>query len=223
MPPSIPNLALWLDASQITGLPDGTAVSQWSDASGQGHHAIQLLLQNRPIYRSAALNGRPVVRFDGSNDFLGLTGTIVSGSQARTVFFVARPDTVGNKGIVDLGNGKTLGAGFLVTPEYGVRVNGGSRLWLPSAPTQAAQIGVVQFAGTNTAGISLWINGTLRSATSTIAAPVQTSGSGSVGTWTAGPVGSNNFDGDIAEIIVYGRALNATERQAVHQYLDTKY
>lgn len=223
LPPTIPNLVLWLDASQITGVPEGSAVSAWNDASGQGHHAIQLLLQNRPTYRSAALNGRPALRFDGSNDYLRIAGSIVSGTQARTVLFVARPDVVGNKGIVDLGNGATPGAGFLITPEYGVRVNGGSRLWLPSASTQEAQIGVVQFVGTTTTGVSLWINGTLRSPTSTIAAAIQTSGSGSVGTWTAGPVGSNNFDGDIAEIIVYSRALSADERQGVQQYLDTKY
>lgn len=223
LPQTVPNLVLWLDASQVTGLTDGAAVSAWPDASGRAHHATQASAANRPTYRSAALSGKAAMRFDGSDDYLRIAGTIVGGTQARTVFFVARPDVVGNKGVVDLGNGTTLGAGFLVTPEYGVRVNGGSRLWLPSASTQTMQIGVLQFTGTTTNGISLWINGTLRSPSSTIAATIQTSGSGSVGTWTAGPIGNNNFDGDIAEIIVYDRALSTTERQAVQQYLDTKY
>jgi hypothetical protein len=33
--------------------------------------------------------------------------------------FVARQNVAGNKGIIDLGNGATVRAGFLVTPEYG--------------------------------------------------------------------------------------------------------
>jgi hypothetical protein len=223
LPQTVPNLALWLDAGQLAGLSNGAAVSTWSDASGLGHHATQLTATNRPTYRSVAVSGRPAVRFDGIDDYLRLTGTVVSGAQARTVFFVARPDVVGNKGVVDLGNGTTTGAGFLITPEYGVRINGARRLWLPSASTQAAQIGVVQMGGPYTTGLSLWVNGTLRAPGSTAIAPINTVGVGSVGTWTARPVGYHNFDGDIAEIIVYRRALNTSERQGVEQYLDAKY
>jgi hypothetical protein len=222
-PQTVPNMVLWLDASQLTGLGEGAAVASWSDASGQQHHATQGATANQPTYRASALNGQPAVRFDGSDDYLSVAGTIVSGAHARTVFFVARPELIGNSGIVDLGTKSTPGSGFMITPEFGVRVGGGSSLFLPSASTQTIQVGVVQLDGSTLTGASLWVNGSLIAPASTLDTTVQTGGSGSIGTWTAAPVGFHNFDGDIAEIIVYSRALSASERQTVEQYLATKY
>jgi hypothetical protein len=223
VPLTIADLVLWLDASKVTGLSEGAAVATWTDASGQEHHGTQSSGTNQPTYRATAVNGKPAVRFDGSNDYLSLAGTIVSGAQARTVFFVARPNAVGNKGIVDLGTGSTSGAGFMITPEYGVRVNGGNRLWTPAASTQTSVVGVVQLAGTSTTDLSMWVNGSPCMPTSAAATTVQTGGSGSVGTYSAVPIGSHNFNGDIAEIIVYSRALTANEQQTIEQYLFTKY
>lgn len=223
-PGSLANLALWLDASQLNGLSEGEAVGSWNDASGQGHHGIQAGANNQPTYHGTAVSGQPAVRFDGLDDYLSLTGTVVGGAQARTIFFVVRPDLSQNRAIVDLGNGTTAGGGFTITPEFGVRVDGtDSRLWFPGASTQNATHGVVQFAGTQVSDTNLWVNGTLRSPISTLDGPVQTTGSGSVGTSTAAPVGGNNFDGDIAEIIVYSRALTPAEQQSIEQYLTDKY
>jgi hypothetical protein len=126
----------------------------------------------------------------------------------------------GNRSIVDLGNGRTRGGGFQISPEFGVRINGASRLWAPPPSTTAATLGVVQLTGNSTTTLGLWINGVARTATTTVAATVQTTGSGSVGRWTAG---GKNFNGDIAEIIVYSRALSTGEQQTVEQYLRAKY
>jgi hypothetical protein len=222
VPQSVPNLVLWLDASQLT-LANGAAVSTWSDASGQAHHGTQTGTTSRPTYQQGAINGAPAVRFDGTDDYLNLAGTVISGSQARTVFFVARPNVAGNKGIVDLGNGATAGAGFMISPELGVRISGANRMWTPAAPTTTASMGTVQLNGTSTTNISLRVDGVTRTATSTVTSNVLTAGSGTVGTWSATPVGANNFNGDIAEVIVYSRALSLSEQQTVEQYLNNKY
>lgn len=219
-PQSVPNLALWLDASALAGLGDGAPVSSWNDRSGQGHHATQATAASRPTLRTTALNGMPAVRFDGSDDFLALTGAVVSGAQPRTLFFVARPSAGGNRSIVDLGIGATSGGGFQISPEVGVRINGGSRMWKPAASTASVTFGVVQLTGGTTATLNLWINGVARAPSSTADSAVQTTGSGSVGRWTAG---GNHFAGDIAELIVYGHALSASEQTVVEQYLRAKY
>ena len=103
-PQAVPNLVLWLDATKLS-VSDGAPVTVWNDASGQGHRATQTTAASQPTYRRSILNGKPVVHFDGG-DYLKIAGTVVSGAQARTVFFVARPNVAGNKGIIDLGNGR---------------------------------------------------------------------------------------------------------------------
>ena len=63
-PASIPGLGLWLDATQIGGLADGDAVTEWLDVSGKGLHALPR--GTPPVYQAAGMNGRPAVRFTGS-------------------------------------------------------------------------------------------------------------------------------------------------------------
>lgn len=66
---------LWFDASKITGLNDGDAVGTWNDSSGNGYDATQATADNKPIYKTNIINGYPVVRFDGSNDVLTISGS----------------------------------------------------------------------------------------------------------------------------------------------------
>lgn len=59
---------LWLDASAITGLNDGDSVTTWSDLSGNGKDATGTT--NKPTYKKDIFSGKPIVRFDGSNDVM---------------------------------------------------------------------------------------------------------------------------------------------------------
>src|SRR2546426_3011074 len=79
---TIPNLKVWLDASQLTGLVDGDPVGTWADQSGNGYDATQSVAAKKPTYKTNILNARPVVRYDGVDDDLG------------TSFSVAQPITI---------------------------------------------------------------------------------------------------------------------------------
>jgi hypothetical protein len=129
----------------------------------------------------------------------------------------------GNRGIVDLGYGATAGGAFMVTPEHGARVMGGNRFWSPAPPTTSPSIGVVTLTGGTTNGLSAWINGVQQQVTATGSVAINTSGAGTLGAWALSPVGSNNFDGDLAELLVYDRALSLSERQSVQDHLAVKY
>jgi hypothetical protein len=74
--PSMPTagLQLWLKADVGVDTLNGT-VSRWHDQSGHGNDAIQADVSRQPVLVANALKGKPVMRFDGSNDRLGLTGT----------------------------------------------------------------------------------------------------------------------------------------------------
>lgn len=49
---------------------DNTAVSAWPDRSANNHTVSQSTAASQPTFRTNQLNGNPVVRFDGSADFL---------------------------------------------------------------------------------------------------------------------------------------------------------
>jgi hypothetical protein len=94
-PASIPNLALWLDAADASTITvDGSNnVSEWRDKSGNARHLTQGTALNRPSYVTGVLNGLPVVRPDGVNDFLESSAQTAatwygSGTQQITVMLL---------------------------------------------------------------------------------------------------------------------------------------
>ncbi len=77
-PTDIPNVKLWLDASDPNGnnsIPaDGTAISTWKDKSGSNNDAVVLAGQGAATFRSTAalqINGKPVMEFQRINTNLG--------------------------------------------------------------------------------------------------------------------------------------------------------
>ncbi len=68
---STDNLQLWLKADAITGLNNNDPVSTWVDSSVNGRNATQSGAA-RPTYITSALNGKPVIRFDGSVDYMAV-------------------------------------------------------------------------------------------------------------------------------------------------------
>lgn len=86
--PPVANPLLWLDASAITGLADGAAVTTWMDLSGYGRHATQATAGSKPTYKTAIQNGRAVVRFDGTADCMQAPS--ITWGAAMTVMVVVR-------------------------------------------------------------------------------------------------------------------------------------
>jgi hypothetical protein len=71
-PTDISDLLRWYDASAITGLSDNDGVTTWEDLSASGVD----LTGNGVIYKTGIVNGKPVVRFDGVDDWLSSTGDV---------------------------------------------------------------------------------------------------------------------------------------------------
>ena len=66
--------ALWLDASDAASITSsGGAVSQWSDKSGNAHHATQSVAASKPTTGANTQNGLNVLTFDGVDDYLTIT------------------------------------------------------------------------------------------------------------------------------------------------------
>lgn len=82
-PASIPGLILWLDASRITGLNAGDAVTTWADLTGNGWDATQATASKKPTYQ--VVSGLPVVQTDGIDDWLATTGPDLSATTYTVV------------------------------------------------------------------------------------------------------------------------------------------
>jgi hypothetical protein len=84
-------LRLWLDAMNPAGNgtrpSDGTAVSSWTDLSGNGNTVVQATGANQPIFKVNIINGKPVIRFNGTNNFLQKTSATAM-SSTNTLFVV---------------------------------------------------------------------------------------------------------------------------------------
>jgi hypothetical protein len=226
--PPTTDLSLWLKAD--TGITlNGSGVAQWADQSGLGHDAYQPTAANQPQLVTAAI-GAPAVRFDGANDFLNFTNNI-NELTGLSIFIVANntsPTQTGGTGYSDspaIFWNETAGWGWVFLSPFQTNVN-----WRIGTTVQnnnerysrPASIGSGYSLTTlvkNLDAESLYVNKSL-------ARGVSGKGLLVYGSREDGYLGrgqSAYYAGEILEVLVYNAALSDTDRQAVEDYLYTKY
>lgn len=86
-PRSIPGLVAWYSAEAETGYADGAAMTQWTDRSGNGNHAVAGA--TAPVWRAAlGPAGGPTIEFEGG--WFTLPSGIMSGATIGEVATIAR-------------------------------------------------------------------------------------------------------------------------------------
>jgi hypothetical protein len=66
-------LEFWLDAADTATITLNSGnVSEWRDKSGKARHGTQATAGSQPAYGTNTLNGRNLVLFDGSDDFIDI-------------------------------------------------------------------------------------------------------------------------------------------------------
>jgi hypothetical protein len=225
------DLQLWLraDAGVTTNAAGG--VLGWSDQSTNANNALQPADTQAPTWTAAVLNNRPVLRFDGIDDFLDVADSpSLSITNDISTFFVIRFDDFATYRAVW---GKTAGNdGNLPAPTdiYALPGTGVLRAFrgdgtlanLTSADSAALPANTPLVIGFDVAGDTLthYLNN-------------QPNGSGLVTLITADgntglKIGTRQdqftrMKGDIAELLIYSRALSSVERTNVFNYLQVKY
>ena len=225
------NLALWLRADSITGVSDGGAVSTWPDSSGGGHHATVPNASAAPIFKTSILSGKPVVRFNGTDQALGgATSALPAPFTLFTVVSFAQ--TSQGSGdydyVLNIGDDTTSGANASISRHASDGSNDNKYYcWegtvLATGPVLAAQsfkiLSVVH--KTSTPHHNLYING----ATQTVADypnALSVNGSYLVGRYVNDSY-AHYLNGDVAEILIYSAGLSDSDRQKVERYLGAKY
>jgi hypothetical protein len=202
-PPVTADLALHLDAAQLTGLNDGDTVNTWTDMSGLGNNAVRT--GGSPTYKTGIINGQPVVRFGNNNDD-GFQFSRIN--TIRTVFWVVKENSgVGTDNFL-LGD----------SDSYHFH-RGGSNGPLWGGYTE----GNVRSGTTKLMGTAINGESTSLPADSYQLISVVTTGNVEANQITKDRVYRGSLRGDIAEILIYSRALTTEEEESVGSYLADKY
>ncbi|MFT6106338.1 MAG: prepilin-type N-terminal cleavage/methylation domain-containing protein [Rickettsiales bacterium] len=214
---------------------DGVAVSSWNDISGNNPNSpnnATATLNNEPTYISGVLNGLPALRFGGVDDFLSFTNTPEVVNNNYTIFAVAarRGDEDINMiiGGTSGSANNNLHMGYnndnFHIAHFGQTDAGTDYIGfaVPGYTSPIFQIHSVIF--NHSFGKSYYENG----GTPPTATQVVTSleARTHLAAWPGSGMGRREvdfFNGDIAEIIIFSKALNDQEREDVEAYLSFKY
>jgi hypothetical protein len=228
---------------------DGTSITTWEDISGSNNDATRVSGQTAPTLQSDSgnlINGLPVLNFTRTSDSAGSVFEVnnidiratsrpdvsifavyktrrTGGSETDNLgvwgnddgawdrFFLAKFQGFGNDGLISLGpvqgnttSGRITGAGTdlttrLLTAIYDGNVSNGTN----SGPTDASKI---YFGGTLVRSFTDSTNATLAKTKLYIG-------------WDGD---NSTFRGDIAEFIVFSRALES-DLPTINEYLNTRY
>jgi len=188
--------ALWLDAADASTITlNGSTVSEWMDKSGNARHATQATAANQPTYTLNGLGGKPVLTFDGVNDFLSTPSFLLG----QTAVSVARRSLTSEPVVEGLASnnrgfwGNAYPA-FTAHTNYGVN---GSAL-SAAAPNAAVGAAAIVSQTSLLAGATSWRVG-------------------------FGTPGYAPLKGLIAEIVTTDTLLSTNDRQRLEGYLAWKW
>lgn len=225
-PNNLPDLILWLKADALS-LANNDPVGTWPDSSSAANDFTQATAGNKPLFKTNIVNSLPVVRFDGSDDYLTRTANMMDGTDSYTIFAVIKSATIA------AGSGNIFSSGISATNwyiqfrrdtanfgNYHLKSLGLHEVATDTSGVVAGAWNVVT-ADWDGANIHIWRNGTLKD---TVAVTT------SYGFGTYNAVGAFDpglalqpWNGDIAEVVIYNAALSASDRQEVELYLKNKY
>lgn len=237
-PNVLPNLQIWYNAD--VGAPpnfnqtytSGNDISQWTDRSSTGHNANQSGNNTvKPNWYSNVQNGYGAVRFNGTSESLNInpvaaTPDWIVGVSAWTAYMVFKmSSTTGTRPLLDTD-----------VPLVGPKIYYNGTNWCVGA---GGGVGTSSIAGDTTGFhyISLIYDGTATGNANRLKMrfdnqPVTLNfGATTVGSSIATGAkylywatdNTNYFAGDLAEVLVFSRALTGSETTAVESYLDTHW
>ena len=217
---------LWLRADLNTStITDGAKLNTWTDNSTQGNNATQATNALRPIFEDDAsnnINFNPVISFNGTTFMdLGTTG-LPNNKHARSVIIVAAPNSVSGtqyvfsygQNLLDAGISSGANGSAGVFSGFLDDVTSPSGLWKVGTPLTLTQV----WAG-NAGTVDQYGNGVLE------AGSLAKSYNSNLVDAAIGEAawGGENWNGRVAEVIVYNSALSASQLEKIDSYLAIKY
>lgn len=240
----IKDLMSWHETSLKTSFDsdaqiDGSTIATWYDNGKQSttqNSAIQGTISLRPLFKEYIFDGAiPAVRFDGLDDYLYISREISEDFTIIAVFKTTGGSTLtgtnwyNGAGIFDAevgGAAKDFGLTIQKSGRILAGTGGPDTTIYDDGSYNDGRAHMVFFTRTQSSGaIKLYADGgktALASSSSATTSPLISPARitfGSLQTLVAG----RYLDGDVAEIIIYSRALTTEERESIATYLSRKY
>lgn len=232
-PELIPDLDLWLNANTIDGLSDGDQITTWNDDSGNGRNATGQggTFGIKPRYRLTAGPGSiPAVQISDeatpTSGFFTLADNIFDLLTEGHIFIVVKVDEDPPDSAAECGPPTSLGQNLTDLYPFidGLVYDGFASTVRKNSISIATSLATWHLyeARSATNAWSLRING------ATSGGDFFSTGTNTVGFASTNlRIGSqittvNRLNGHIAEIILYGRVLDAGEVSDIYDYIETK-
>ncbi len=214
---------VWLDANELNYL-NGDNVSVVSDFSGNGNDFTQLSSVKQPVFITAAVNGFPVLRFDGvATDMLSSSIPALE-SSSLTYFIVYKQHVAKTSCFLGanfgsntikwfsyaLPNGKVRNAHFSPTYEtidFFDNLSSYNFISTEFAPTTLSVFKEGNLVQTKNTGYTAGTNHNFLT----------------IGSFPDQTTNNKYLDGDIAEIIIYNSLITDVQRVIIENYLGAKY
>ncbi len=241
-------LIVHLDADSIKGLADGDPVTSWQDLATSDSADGSLSSVTgwaQPTYYRHGYNSRPILHYVGTDCLMSNQFSIPDVSKGVTVFVVATGDISGQTGerVMQIGQtgaaaGNVLGVDFSTSSTgtdqgSGARFNNGKSLVAANNPLDTNfHIGVLQMGqGDNYGSLRYYVDDMdqetfdVTANSGNIFNLIEANNDLVVGTGktSAGLLTSDDYQGDVAEIIIYNNQLTVAQMQQNMDFLDNKY
>ena len=213
-PPTVAGLTLHLDSSDASTITkDGSnLVSAWNDKSGQANHITQATGSKQPLWVDRVQDTLPIIRFDGTDDFLKIASWSGGALATSTSYMVFKPDVAGTQTWFDSAINRTTWHG-----------GGGSvPFQLYSGTVLASSVYVAD-------GETIYCQIVSNGASSIIRRDGITIATGNAGSQSFNGIylGSGQNTGysevDVAELLVYEGTHSTSDRDAIEAYLAKKW
>jgi len=225
------NNVLWLSADNGVNLA-GASVISWNDRSGSINNATSPALAARPTLINTALNGYPIITFDGANDQLRVPDAGALDLQQWDIFMVSSENVPKN-------NNAWFSKGTNTQPNYALWSQASGALQMPiydwlgilSSPTTVAgatgaPFNLIEYNNTVIFGLfpsrtiyknaaQIYNDVNLLQLPATNNNPIYIGNVQGTTTWF--------LDGSMAEMIVYNAPVNSAQRIIISNYLSAKY
>lgn len=222
----IENLALWLETTSkdsFNGSPnDGSVVSNWYDINPQINLKRHPTVVDAPAYIANCVNGLPALRFNGTSNYFSYDGSYLANTDFTAFTVVQRQSAKSLNYYIggdSLSTNQVLLIGFPDGTSARYSQRGGIDVNISTTSISTGQIFTAIQSATD--GKKYYLNG---GSLSTLAdnSYLISYANATIGRFVAAG-GTQYFEGDIAEIIFFTRALSDFERTQIEQYLSKKW
>jgi hypothetical protein len=227
-PSDIFGLAMWLDATKFTGVSCNAGIASWTDAGPYGFVGTGT---NNPTYVTNIINNKPIVRFNGTNQYFNFGNVLNLETNPINVFAMFKYNSASTpNALIGKTSARALAGRWAL-----VKDTGSNLFVVDTGPTVAANyypdsstVAQLMEGTWNRSVAAIYKNGSFcnsiavasssnLTSTDPLALGVYPNSTGGF----ASPYAYMN--GDVAEILVYNKNVTTYQRQQIEGYLSWKW